>query len=159
MTSVVEVKASAWIVSDESLWITRWWKTKGRMSDCLVSSIFSNQSLVDNIPLLPPFAHFNCPPRLKSARIMMFDHPSTLSPQLSSPFLESGHKCHGHHLQISLQDKRQKIHLHPALIPFMQEILPAGPLSIYTLYHLTQPNLITQPNPEYTTQPNPNYTT
>ena len=145
MTSV-EVKASAWIVSsDESLWITRWWKTKGRMSDCLVSSIFSNQSLVDNIPLLPPFAHFNCPPRLKSARIMMFDHPSTLSPQLSSPFLESGHKCHGHHLQISLQDKRQKIHLHPAFAPFMQEIPPAGPLSIYTLYQIS-------PNP---TQFNP----
>ena len=142
MTSV-EVKASAWIVSDESLWITRWWKTKGRMSDCLCSSIFSNQSLVDNIPLLPPFAHFNCPPRLKSARIMMFDHPSTLSPQLSSPFLESGHKCHGHHLQISLQDKRQKIHLHLAFIPRD----PAGrPTFYYTIYHLTQPNL-TQPNP------------
>ena len=90
---------------------------------------------------------------------MMFDHPSTLSPQLSSPFLESGHKCHGHHLQISLQDKRQKIHLHPAFAPFMQEIPPAGPLSIYTLYHLTEPNNLTQPNPDYTTQPNPNYTT
>ena len=41
----------------------------------------------------------------------------------------------------------------------MQEILPAGPLSIYTLYHLTEPNNLTQPNPDYTTQPNPNYTT